>query len=158
MTPVDDGIQEPGSKLLFHPLKFGMRCEYCQKLYIYIQYIFTRMCAYNPSHISFGVYTYTYIPWESKDQTLPIGSRESFIWIILKTILCLVLDFQDIYMYISYIYIYIYQPIKGIPPQNIPQPCLPFLPPRQVTSQNGKGEGCSPVATKPEIWAMSAIK
>ena len=38
-----------------------------------------------------------YIPWESKDQTLPIGSRESFIWIILKTILCLVLDFQGIY-------------------------------------------------------------
>ena len=39
-------------------------------------------------------------PWlicvllESKDQTLPIGSRESFIWIIQKTILCLVLDFQ----------------------------------------------------------------
>ena len=33
-------------------------------------------------------------PRESKDQTLPIGSRESFIWIIRKTILCLVLDFQ----------------------------------------------------------------
>ena len=33
-------------------------------------------------------------PRKSKDQTLPIGSRESFIWIILKTILCLVLDFQ----------------------------------------------------------------
>ena len=25
---------------------------------------------------------------------LPIGSRESFTWIILKTVLCLVLDFQ----------------------------------------------------------------
>ena len=37
-----------------------------------------------------------WIPRESKDQTLPIGSRESFIWIILKTILCLVLDFQGI--------------------------------------------------------------
>ena len=35
-------------------------------------------------------------PRESKDQTWPIGSRESFIWIILKTILCLVLDFQGI--------------------------------------------------------------
>ena len=34
------------------------------------------------------------IPRESKDQTLPIGSRESFIWTIPKTILCLVLDFQ----------------------------------------------------------------
>ena len=31
---------------------------------------------------------------KSKDQTLPIGSRESFTWIILKTILCLVLDPQ----------------------------------------------------------------
>ena len=33
-------------------------------------------------------------PRKSKDQTLPLGSRESFTWIILKTILCLVLDFQ----------------------------------------------------------------
>ena len=33
-------------------------------------------------------------PRKSKDQTLPIGSRESFTWIILKTILCLVLDTQ----------------------------------------------------------------
>ena len=33
-------------------------------------------------------------PRKSKDQTLPIGSRESFAWIILKTILCLVLDSQ----------------------------------------------------------------
>ena len=40
--------------------------------------------------------TSNYIPRESKDQTLPIGSRESFIWIILKTILGLVLDFQGI--------------------------------------------------------------
>ena len=31
-------------------------------------------------------------PRKSKDQTLPSGSRESFTWIILKTILCLVLD------------------------------------------------------------------
>ncbi len=36
------------------------------------------------------------IPRKSKDQTLPIGSRESFTWITLKTILCLVLDFQGI--------------------------------------------------------------
>ena len=42
------------------------------------------------------VFIYIYIPRESKDQTLPIGSRESFIWIILKTILSLVLDFQGI--------------------------------------------------------------
>ena len=33
-------------------------------------------------------------PRKSKYQTLPLGSRESFIWIIPKTILCLVLDFQ----------------------------------------------------------------
>ena len=33
-------------------------------------------------------------PRMSKDQTLPIGSRESFTWIILETILCLVLDPQ----------------------------------------------------------------
>ena len=45
------------------------------------------------------VFVYIYIPRKSKDQTLPIGSRESFTWIILKTILCLVLDFQGIYIY-----------------------------------------------------------
>ena len=33
-------------------------------------------------------------PRESKNQTLPIGSGESFIYIIPKAILCLVLDFQ----------------------------------------------------------------
>ena len=32
--------------------------------------------------------------WKSKDQALPIGSRECFTWVILKTILCLVSDFQ----------------------------------------------------------------
>ena len=39
------------------------------------------------------------IPRKSKDQTLPIGSRESFnfTWIILKTILCLVLDFHGMF-------------------------------------------------------------
>ena len=37
---------------------------------------------------------YIYIPRKSKDQSLPIGSRESFTWMILKTILCLALDFQ----------------------------------------------------------------
>ena len=42
-------------------------------------------------------YGWNTIPRKSKDQTLPIGSRESFTWIILKTILCLVLDFQGIY-------------------------------------------------------------
>ena len=45
------------------------------------------------------IYIYRYIPWKSKDQTLPIGSRESFTWIIPKTILCLVLDFQGIHIY-----------------------------------------------------------
>ena len=39
---------------------------------------------------------FQHIPRKSKDQTLPIGSRESFTWIILKTILCLVLDSQGI--------------------------------------------------------------
>jgi len=38
--------------------------------------------------------TKTRMPRKSKDQTLPIGSRESFLWITLKTILCLVLDSQ----------------------------------------------------------------
>ena len=37
-----------------------------------------------------------YLPRKSKDQTLPIGNRESFTWIIPKTILCLVLDFQGL--------------------------------------------------------------
>ena len=37
-----------------------------------------------------------YLPRKSKNQTLPHGSRESFTWIILKTILCLVLDFQGL--------------------------------------------------------------
>ena len=41
----------------------------------------------------------TYLPRKSKDQTLPIGSRESFTWIIQKTILCLVLDFQGLYFW-----------------------------------------------------------
>ena len=42
--------------------------------------------AYLCSHLQ---YIYIYIPRKSKDQTLPMGSRESFIWIILKTSLCL---------------------------------------------------------------------
>ena len=33
-------------------------------------------------------------PRKSKDQTLPLGSRESFTWTILKAIICLVLDLQ----------------------------------------------------------------
>ena len=36
------------------------------------------------------------VPRKSKDQTLPISSRESFTWIIPKTILCLVLDSQGV--------------------------------------------------------------
>ena len=43
-------------------------------------------------NVFFGIYIYT--PRKSKYQTLPLGSGESFTWIILKTILCLVLDFQ----------------------------------------------------------------
>ena len=39
------------------------------------------------------------LPMKSKDQTLPTGSRESFTWIIPKTILCLVLDFQGLNFY-----------------------------------------------------------
>ena len=38
---------------------------------------------------------------KSKDPTLPFGSRESFTWILRKTILCLVLDFQVIHMGVS---------------------------------------------------------
>ena len=52
----------------------------------------------------YSLYIYMYIPRKSKNQTLPIGSRESFTWIILKTILCLVLDFQGIYRYIYIIF------------------------------------------------------
>ena len=43
-----------------------------------------------------------HIPRESNDQTLPIGSREPFIWTIPKTILCLVLDFQGVYTYLLF--------------------------------------------------------
>ena len=42
-------------------------------------------------------WTKTATPRKSKDLALPIGSRESFTWIIPRTILCLVLDFQGIY-------------------------------------------------------------
>ena len=41
--------------------------------------------------------TINVIPRKSKDQTLPIGRRESFTWVIPKTILCLVLDPQGVY-------------------------------------------------------------
>ena len=41
---------------------------------------------------------YKYQPRKSKDQILPLGSRESLTWIIQKTILCLVLDFQGQYI------------------------------------------------------------
>ena len=40
-------------------------------------------------------------PRKSKYQTLPLGSGESFTWIILKTILCLVLDFQGKFKQLS---------------------------------------------------------
>ena len=48
------------------------------------------------------MYYILYIPRKSKDQTLPLCSRESFIWITLKTILCLVLDFQGIYSSVQF--------------------------------------------------------
>ena len=50
------------------------------------------------SGVKEGICIYIYIPRESKNQTLPIGSGESFICIILKAILCLVLDFQGVYI------------------------------------------------------------
>ena len=40
-----------------------------------------------------------YIPRKSKDQTLPHGTKESFTWIIPKTIPCLVLDYTRLYTY-----------------------------------------------------------
>ena len=43
-----------------------------------------------------AMFVYHELPRKSKDQTLPSGSTESFTWIILKTILCLVLDFQGV--------------------------------------------------------------
>ena len=47
-------------------------------------------------HVMVGVHSkFFYISQEVQaDQTLPIGSNASFTWIILRTILCLVLDFQ----------------------------------------------------------------
>ncbi len=42
-------------------------------------------------------------PRKSKDQTLPLGSRESFTWIILKTILCLVLDSQGRVLFLMHV-------------------------------------------------------
>ena len=57
--------------------------------FLYITYPYPCMYEY--------IYIYTvHISRKSKNQTLPMGSREFFIWIILKTILCLLLDFQDI--------------------------------------------------------------
>ena len=41
---------------------------------------------------------YIYIHWKSKDQTLPIGSKEFFTWIIPKTILRLVGWTFQVYM------------------------------------------------------------
>ena len=47
------------------------------------------------------------------DQTLPIGSRESFIRMFLKTILCLVLDFQGSgEKHIIYIWAHAVQPLE----------------------------------------------
>ena len=36
----------------------------------------------------------------SEDQILPLGSRESFTWIISKITLYLVLDFQGVFVYV----------------------------------------------------------
>ena len=49
---------------------------------------------------SIYIYGYIYIPRKSKEQTLPLGSRESFALIILKTILCLVDWTSRVYIYI----------------------------------------------------------
>ena len=62
-------------------------------------------------YIYIDIYIYMYLPRKSKDQTLPLGSRESFTWIILKTILCLVLHFQGLFIFI---YIYIHTPGKMV--------------------------------------------
>ena len=69
------------------------------------------------------------MPRESKDQTLPIGSRESFIWIILKTILCLVLDldFQGM-TYIPRVYL---QPQAVCPISSINSMTHWNIPPRK---------------------------
>ena len=48
-----------------------------------------RWSAWHPGYLWRFVY-FVSIPRKFKDQTLPLSSRESFIWIILKTILCLV--------------------------------------------------------------------
>lgn len=48
------------------------------------------------------------VPRRSKDQTLPIGSRKSFAWIILKTILLFGLGLSGCTAHIYYIYIYIF--------------------------------------------------
>ena len=60
----------------------------------FLKHVFA--CVYT---VCIHIYIYIHIPRESKDQTLPLGSRESFTWITLKTILCLVLDFHGIYIY-----------------------------------------------------------
>ena len=53
--------------------------------------------SHKKSH-SFHIILPLSLPSKSKNQTLPIGSRESCIWIILKTIFCLVMDIQSLYI------------------------------------------------------------
>ena len=75
----------------------------CHRRTIRIRWVKSRS---NRTHNKILRDIYIYIPRKSKDQTLPVSSRESFTSIIPKTILCLVLDFQGMYIYIYNIYIY----------------------------------------------------
>ena len=59
------------------------------------------------------------LPRKSKDQTLPIGSRESFTWIILKTILCLVLDLQGL-QFCKKVALFAIQPAIGLKNAQLP--------------------------------------
>ena len=70
--------------------------------------------------------TYIYIPRKSKHQTLPLGSRESFISIIPKTILCSVLDFQGI-LYIIYITLCLLRICCKLYYNVISKSCIKFL-------------------------------
>ena len=65
-------------------------------MYIIYKYVYMYVCKYKYIYICMRKKIYIDIPRKSKDQTLPSGSRESFTWIILETILCLVLDIQGI--------------------------------------------------------------
>ena len=64
------------------------------KLWLQCWLRFKKTLCLMPKTVHYCIITRNHKPRKSKDQTLPISSRESFTWIIPKTILCLVLDFQ----------------------------------------------------------------